>query len=277
MKRYQLTPKTSRQIGLYVLLLVGALAAMWMLRKCSHDSVSATRVHEPSGGDTINVAIEYSPMSVYMYDDTLGGFNYDVMRLVAEKAGLVLKFHPIVSLDEALDGLEAGKFDVVAGDIPMTLGMQERYSFTEPVYLDKQVLVQSRDSAGILMVNSQLDLAGKQVWVVASSPAASRLRHLSAEIGDTIYVNEHSDYGAEQLFLLTAVGEIPLAVINEKMARSMSGDYPNIDVGTAVSFTQFQAWAMRKDEDIVRHKLDSAITDFKSTQIYEELCRKYFP
>lgn len=277
MKRYQPTPKTSRQIGLYVLLLVGALAAMWMLRRCSHEPVSATREHELSGGDTINVAIEYSPMSVYVYDDTLGGFNYDLMRLVADKAGLVLKFHPLVSLDEALDGLDAGRFDVVAGDIPMTLGLQERYSFTEPVYLDKQVLVQCRDSAGVLMVSSQLDLAGKQVWVVASSPAASRLRHLSAEIGDTIYVNEHSDYGAEQLFLLTAVGEIQLAVINEKTARSMSVDYPDIDVSTAVSFTQFQAWSMRKDEDVLRHRLDSVITEFKSTSLYEDLCRKYFP
>lgn len=178
-------------------LLAGVLALMFMLRQCSTEVTDNSRAFIPGSGDTVNVAIEYSPMSLFRYADTLGGFNYDMLRQLLAREGRQLKFHPVASTASALENLDNGIFDIVVADFPVTAGMRSRYRFTEPVYLDRQVLVSS-DST----VRSQLDLAHRTIRVPEGSPVADRIRNLAREIGDTIYVVEDSLYGPEQLFTL---------------------------------------------------------------------------
>ena len=52
-------------------------------------------------GDTINVAIAYSPMSLYRYADTLGGFNYEMLRDMGKMYGDRFKFYPVASVSES--------------------------------------------------------------------------------------------------------------------------------------------------------------------------------
>ena len=268
-------PKATYRMVLYTALLLCAIAAMWMLGRCSSSQATSERAYEASEGDTVDVAIEMSPMSIYTYADTLGGFNYDLVRAVGGSSHLNLRFHPMVSIEKAIEGLDKGTFDIVVADLPLTVEFQEKYSCSEPVYLDKQVLVQRRDSAGNVEVNHQLDLAGKTVWVVANTPAASRLRNLAAEIGDTIYVHEQSEYNSEQLFILTAIGDVKLSVVNEKVASAMKENYPDADLSTAVSFTQFQTWLMRKNDSLLVAPVNEALLKIKATKDYEKLVRRY--
>lgn len=268
--------KPSSRLALYGLLLVAALVLMLCVRTCSVPTLHVAS-RQPSGGDTIDVAIEYGPLSFYRYDDTLGGFSYDLLREMAAANGLKLKFHPIVTIGEALSGLDEGVFDVVVAAMPMTERYREHYAFTSPVYIDRQVLVQLRDSAGRVPVSSQLDMAGHEVWVMAQSPVSDRLHNLASEIGDTIYVVEDPAYGSEQLFIMTATGEIPAAVVNERIARAMAADYPDVDISTAVSFNQFQSWICRKADSLLVSRLDTVMEAHRHTDGYRSLSRRYFP
>ncbi len=266
-----LKPK-NRQLGVLIVILVVAVGFMLMLRQCSMRRSTAVFDEKP-GGDTINVAIDYSPTSMYMRGDTLGGFSYDVIRQIASANGLCLKFHPIVALNTAIERLDSGMYDLVIADLPVTADYKNRYLFTEPLYFDRQVLVQRRDATD--PVNSQLDLGGRTVTVVAGSPIVTRIANLSAEIGDTIYVREDSLYGAEQLVMLTAVGEVPLAVVNEGVARDVAKDNDSIDISTNVSFTQFQSWMTSRQRRELRDALDVMIKRYKSTPAYRMLLDRY--
>lgn len=263
------------RLSLYLGLLLAAFITMWLIRTCSIPSPFSKAGTKPSGGDTLDVAIDYGPMSLFTYDDTLGGFNYDMIRGMATANGLKVKFHPVTTPGSSIEGLENGLYDIVVSDIAATAEASENVVFTEPVYLDKQVLVQKKDSLGNAEVSSQLDLAGREVWVTSGSPSAMRLRNLSAEIGDTIFVKEDPDYGSEQLVMMVAVGDIPLAVVNEKTALRLAGEYPGIDVSTAISFTQFQTWALRKKEMELTDSVNSMIKRYKQTDGYKDLLRRY--
>ncbi len=263
------------RLSLYLGLLLAAFITMWLIRTCSIPSPFLKAGTKPSGGDTLDVAIDYGPMSLFTYDDTLGGFNYDMIRGMATANGLKVKFHPVTTPGSSIEGLENGLYDIVVSDIAATAEASENVVFTEPVYLDKQVLVQKKDSLGNTEVSSQLDLAGREVWVTSGSPSAMRLRNLSAEIGDTILVKEDPDYGSEQLVMMVAVGDIPLAVVNEKTALRLAGEYPGIDVSTAISFTQFQTWALRKKEMELTDSVNSMIKRYKQTDGYKDLLRRY--
>ncbi len=261
---------------IYILLLVSTIGLMYMLKICSTEQ----RGHvngAPSGGDTIDVAIEYSPLSLYTYNDTLGGFNYDVLRMVAKEHNVTFKYHPIVTLSTTLNGLKNGRYDIVVADLPKTTEYKDSFIYTEPIYLDRQVLVQLKDSISqMCRINNQLDLAGDTVWVVAGSPFASRISNLAREIGDTIYTIEEPLYASEQLFLMVATGEIKQAVINERVAKALSKDYPLIDISTNISFTQFQPWVLNAERTELRDSLNNWITKLKNSDKYRTLERHYF-
>lgn len=255
-----------------VALLVVAVALMVMLGRCSRRYPSMADC--ASGGDTIDVAIEYSPMSLYMYDDTLGGFNHDLLCLLESEYGITLKLHPMTSLSIALERLNDGTYDVVAAQVPMTTEFKSDYLFTDPIYIDKQVLVQRKDSAGSLAVRTQLDLAGKTVCIAKGSPVKDRINNLSAEIGDSIFVKE-MDYSQEQLFLLVASGEVSLAVVNDYTAVRLSPKYPDVDKSTPVSFNQFHSWVVRKDDNELLDMINKRLSQVKTMPRYKELMKRY--
>lgn len=263
--------QTSLMLGLLALVII----LMISLRYCSRPPGGAEKIRQPSGGDTVDVAISYSPMTLYRYADTLGGFSYDMLRLIAATGNFEFKFHPVTSMEQALEGLGTGLYDLLVADIAKTAGLDSSFEYTEDVYLDKQVLVQPKDSAGLMAVSSQLDLGGKEVWVEAASPALTRLKHLSEEMGDTIMVRTDNQYNSEQLFIMTALGEIPMAVVNELVARKLAPDYPSVDISTGISFTQFQSWITRASDRRLLDSLNTAISRFKSTGQYETLVNRY--
>ncbi|MBD5334614.1 MAG: transporter substrate-binding domain-containing protein [Bacteroides sp.] len=256
--------------GILLSLMLIAVGLIVSVRECSTPMPSNGYEYVRGRGDTINVAIDYSPMSLYRFGDSLAGFNYEMMKDMAAMYGDNVKFYPIASVNEALDELKAGKYDVVISDLPVTASRRESFRFTEPVYLDKQVLI-SRDTT----VKSRLDLGGKEIWSLEGSPAAERLHNLAREIGDTIIMRHDSIRSAEQLFMLTAMGKIPFAVINSAKAIHLAKDYPDVDVTTPVSFTQFQSWVVNKDNPALADTLDSQIRRFKQTSQYKDLIDRY--
>ena len=167
-----------------------------------HTSGNAGYEYQRGRGDTINVAIAYSPMSLYRYADTLGGFNYEMLRDMGHMYGDKFKFYPVASVSESLDELSRGKYDILVADIPVTASLKERFRLSVPVYTDRMVLV-SRDTT----ITSPLQLAGQSVWVVAGAPSVERLENLSREIGDSIDICDSHTYTAEQLVMLVAAGD----------------------------------------------------------------------
>lgn len=136
-----------------------------------------------------------------------------------------MKFHPYTRLEDALQWLDEGRCRLIVGDLPVTAEMRDRLIFVNPVGVDKQVLVQLADTTGNA-VRTQIDLAGKTVYVPKESPYIQRLRNLSHEIGDTIYIIENAEYSPEQLVILTALGEIPRARCQPRHRRVVPRPLP---------------------------------------------------
>lgn len=239
-------------LTLYLLLLSAALGLMVTARQCSTNRIGE-RPDEIAGGDTLNVAIEISPTGLSLSGDTLSGEYYDLLRDICRRHRQPVKFHPYTRIEDALSWLKSERCRLIVGDLPVTAEMRDRLIFVDPVGVDKQVLVQRADSNA---VKTQFELGGKNVYVPTGSPYIQRLRNLSHEIGDTIYVVEDADYSSEQLVILTAIGEIPRAVVNRAVAESLSKRYPTLDLSVAISFNQFQSWALEPSDSLLRDTLN---------------------
>ncbi|MDE7443099.1 MAG: transporter substrate-binding domain-containing protein [Muribaculaceae bacterium] len=266
-------PKPKRiRMGLYVILLILAAGSMLAIKTCSHIKGNLS---SNSGYDTITVGIQYSPVSFYMYDDTLGGLDYDLFKLIEHQNHVTFKFKPITTEQEGLTGLASGKYEVVAADCPVTAEMRDSYLFTEPAYLDRQVLVQHMDSTdSVPPIANVLDLRDATVYISQDSPIGSRLRHMAEELGDTINIRQ-LPYSPEQLFIRVAIGEIPCAVINEQTAKALLPDYPHINISTSISFSQLQPWFVAKDNQALCDLLDKWIKAAKDTSAYKDILNRY--
>jgi membrane-bound lytic murein transglycosylase MltF len=267
-------PSYKGKLSLYFILLIIVIAIMLTLRTCSSDSRYSTKDTGNSSGDTLDVAIVYSPMSYYKYGDSLGGINYDLLRIMSRNIKRPIKFHPIISLNKALSDLDNGTFDILAS-LPVNSNMRDKYSFSESIYLDRQVLVQLKDKNGSVRIESSLDLANDTVHIEKDSPTRFRIENLSEEIGAPIYIKEHAELSGEYMFLKVASGDLPCAVINEKTALRLVKNHPEVSIDIPISFNQFQSWVTRKNDSTLVKEVDTWLTGYKLTNDYSTILRRY--
>ena len=258
-----------------ILIIILAFAAGY--RECSRSGSSRlVEDYRHPGGDTLAVAIEMSPLTYNIADDTIAGFDYEIISDIASRHSLPVKFYPVAQLDKAFLGLRDGEYDMVVASMPATKKLREYFPLTEAVYLDRQVLVQRRDSAtGEVPVPDPRRLMGDTVWIAEGSPYRTRLSNLAGELGDTIYVETLPGYSAEHLAILTAVGELPRAVVGEAVARRIADDYPQLDISTPISLSQIQTWAVAPGDSVLLDSLNSWLAEFRHTPAYPRLVKKY--
>lgn len=237
---------------LYVVLLIVALGIMFSLKRCRQWG------ERPDvAGDTLRVAIQYAPGSFYYENDSIKGRDYEALC----RLGMPFRIYPITNPGEGLAGLRQHRYDLVIADLPQTADSARDYIFTNPIYLDRQVLVQRADSASGAIITSPLQLGGKTVVVPEGSPMAARLHNLAREIGDTIYVSERPAT-TERLLTELALGadSVNLTVANSTLAEEIAREFPGrLDYGVPVSLTQFQSWVLLPSETALRDSINSRL------------------
>lgn len=227
----------------------------------------------------LRAVTEYNSVSYHADGDSLTGFHYELLHAFARDKGLKTEITPEMSFSERLQGIKEGRFDILANSTVVTSESKDSLLFTRPILLSKQVLVQrkARNEHDTLFIRSQLQLAHKTVHLVKDSPAAQRIRHLSDEIGDTIYIREIEKYGPEQLLALVAAGDIDYAVCDENMARTSLADFPQLDIHMAISFSQFYSWGVSKHAPVLLDTLNAWLETYLSSPEFKRLKRKYVP
>lgn len=260
-------------LGVYISILTVVLAGMFFLRKCSVPAGAPD--DRRAGGDTINIAIELSPNGIYMIGDTVGGFHHDLIQAVCRISGRELSVSPFTTPEIALRGLRSGRYDIVLGDIPATTELKKNYIFSNHIYLDRQNLVRLRHDDDTVEFDISR-LAGDTIWLPAGSPFAQRIRNLGREIGDTIYVVEDSEYGKEQLVIMTAIGEVKQTVVTRELAEKMASDYPQLDISVPISFNQFHSWIFNPADSLLRDSINIWIDSLKRSGEYQRIYNKYF-
>ena len=226
----------------------------------------------------LRVVTEYNQSGYFVSSDTIQGFQYELCRAISEISGLDVQIFLDMSLAESFTSLKNRKYDIIARNIPVTSEIKENYLFSDPVVLSKQVLVQRTAEANdsIQPIRNQLELAGKTLYIPENSPALLRILNLQHEIGDTIFVVEENRYSSEQIIIMVARGDIDYAVCDLQIATVAARQFPEIDIGTDISFTQLQSWAVRKESVALLDSLNSWFKIIRDRGIYDEIYKRYY-
>lgn len=275
--------KTRPQLRLfrYLVPVIIVLAILFSIRRCGKEEKPGGHPRDYAAiakERILRVATEYNSISFYVDGDTVSGFHYELIEAFARDKGLEAKITPIMSFNERLKGLSEGRYDVIAFGILATSELKDSLLLTSPIVLSKQVLVQRKENGenDSLYIHNQLDLAQRTLHVVKGSPSILRIHNLGNEIGDTIYIKEIEKYGPEQLISLVAHGDIDYAVCDESIARAVADSLPQIDINTAISFTQFYSWAVSKQSPTLLDSLDTWLDKFQKEEEYQKIYKKYY-
>ena len=265
----------------YLLPVVIVLALIFSVRYCGKQEKPLGHPRDYAAiaeEGILHVATEYNSISFYVDSDTVYGFHYELIEAFARDKGLKTEITPVMSFDERLRGLSDGRYDVIAYGILATSELKDSLLLTSPIILNKQVLVQRKANGenDSLYIRNQLDLAQKTLHVVKGSPSILRIQNLGNEIGDTIYIKEIEKYGSEQLISLVAHGDIDYAVCDESIARAVTDSLPQVDINTAISFTQFYSWAVSKQSPALLDSLNTWLDKFQKEKEYQKIYRKYY-
>jgi len=233
----------------------------------------------------IRVVTNYNSTNYFVYKGQPMGYQFEMLQAFANFMNVKLEVTVSNDLQSNYLALQNGQIDVIASSLAVTRETENFVTFTEPHSFSRQVLVQQAytpDQIGSIdikfnhIIRNQLDLAGKSVYVQKGSAFVQRLRNLSDEIGDSIHIVEIPDYEVEQLIELVAEGEIPYTVCDENLAKVNLNFYPNLDVETAVSFPQKQAWAVNKNAPELLNAINNWMVGFTKSARYRRIYQKYF-
>jgi len=229
--------------------------------------------------DTLRATMEYNALSLTEGNDSIEGFYLELVQAFARDHGLQLKVTPEMSMAKRLQGLQEGRYDLIADGIPVTAEERDdSLLFSLPITRSNQVLVQRKplnaeDSAKY--ITSQVMLAGKTLHVVKESPAILRIRNLMAEIGDNIQIATIEKYGAEQLISLVAHSDIDYAVCDRRIALLAADSLPNIDFSIPIGFSQFYAWGVRASAPVLCDSINAWLEAYLKSSEFRKLSKKY--
>ena len=194
---------------------------------------------------------------------TPSGFEYELLSDFCKDNGLELEMIVNENLDSCFMLLDSCKVDIVAVGIGANKNMKRRYLLTNPILMQRSVLVQrlpkdwsqmsTANEVENQLLRSSVDLAGRTIHLPQGSHEVKLLQHLSDQIGDTIYVVECDSLNSVDLVKAVASGQIDYTVVEEYVARMASIGMKGLDTKLNVSVEQPLGWA------IANHNGDSSL------------------
>ncbi|MEG2164568.1 MAG: transporter substrate-binding domain-containing protein [Bacteroidales bacterium] len=223
----------------------------------------------------LRVLTLYNSTSYFIYRGYEMGCEYELAKQFANNHNLEIKVITAPDFENLTKMLHAGKGDVIAYDMPITLKHKEMFLYCGPEMITHQVLVQRRDSS---MLSHVKNLIGKDVYVEKSSKYEVRAHNLSKELGGGIKIyNSLSDTASTDGFIeAVANGWIDYTIADNVIATLNKSYYHNLDVSVDVGFAQRSAWLVTKTSKELADSINSWVDKTNRSKKYLSTMRKYF-
>jgi len=269
----------------YIFTIVFLFLLFNMFQSCSPEDEADVRIENLRDNKLVAIT-GYNAYSYFIYKGQPMGFEYELVKKLAEHFNITLEVKVISSIGEMFKMLNSGAGDLIAFNLTITKDRLEKVDFTKPINITKQVLVQLKPDNWEKMkiheiekhlIRDPTELIGKTVFVRSSSAYVQRLINLSDEIGGDINVVEaEPGVTIEDLIAKVASGEISYTISDDNIAQLNSVYYRNIDAETNISLSQRIAWAVEKNSDEFKADVNKWLDSMKATVDFAVIYKKYF-
>ncbi len=208
----------------------------------------------------------------YRYRGQAMGFEYDLAHAFANRLGVRLEIRVADSWEGMIPSLQNGEADVIAASMTITPARRQEVAFSTGYLTIQQQIITHRQN---LDISSQYDLNGKTVHVRRGTSYQERLERLKAN-GMDITLVLYDDVPTEELIRRVADREIDITVADSHIAMLNRRYYPDIVLAAAIGDKQQLGWAVRKEDDALRHRIDAFFQQAKQSGSFASIYNRYF-
>lgn len=150
-------------LGFFLLLLSALLVGCGSdSKESSKSTAEATDTGESTDGEEVTKLVvgtdaTYAPMESVDKDGNIVGIDIDIVKAIAEEAGIEVEFKNI-GWEPLFPALDNEEVDFAVSSITITEDRQKTFDFTDPYYVANQVILVPEDSD----IESAADLEGKR-------------------------------------------------------------------------------------------------------------------
>ena len=252
----------------------------------SENTIASKDLSEIKKDGKLTVITIYNSTSYFLYRGKPMGFEYELVKKLADHLELELDIKVAKDIDHLFDMLNAGVGDLIAFGLSVTEDRKKLVNFTEYHYLTHQVLVQRRPENWRKLpmykikkqtLNDPIEMIGKTVHVRKNSSYFERLENLEDEIGGQIDIQLVSgDKTTEDIIKMVVDGDIDYTISDYNIAAINQTYNPILDIDTEISFSQRIAWAVRKNSPELLAEINSWLKNIKKKDFYYVVYNKYF-
>lgn len=225
-------------------------------------------------GEALRIGIEgnYPPFSMIAPDGKISGFDIDIANAVCAEIKAKCTFVQ-QEWDGMIPALNAKKFDMIVASMTITEERKKAVDFSDPYY---DVPSRWVAKAGAFKEATPASLKGKKIIVLRNSPRAKFVQDNFKDSEVLLVAKETEVY----LELVAGRGDIALGssvVSGEALLKKPEGKgFAQVGEPIRIGAGGGVGIAMRKDDAVLREKVNAALKVIRTNGTYKKLADQYF-
>ena len=212
-----------------------------------------------------------SPVTHYLWRGERLGFEYELVRMFADTHGLDLAVIVVHDHEELVEGLLAGRGDVVAAGWVETPARAEAGLLFTRHYLEIRETFVTGGVTGGAPVSALGDLAGRTVTVPRATSYVATLADLDGD-----FEVEESDRSSHTLLEEVAAGTVDVTLVDSHRAELAATFEPGLTLGLALDPVMPLVWAVGPGRVELKGELDAFLDAGYRGLDFNMLYNKYF-
>ncbi|PCG20331.1 transporter substrate-binding domain-containing protein [Brachyspira sp. G79] len=253
-----------------IIFVLSALFILISFSVCDNNSnigeAKKTYYNNYSNETAVRVGIYvYDYPMIYLSNNNLIGFDYDIMNEIAKAENLKLEYIQ-TQFSELIASLQNNIIDIAIAGISITEERKKLVSFSDKYYSSSQGIIVLKNNNNIKTFD---DLIGKNVGVIKDT------------ISDTIISSSNNinvvrfDIAGSTLLSLK-LGNIEAAMLDRVTCNNYIKYDNDIKIAEDIIFPELDyGIAVRKDDNVLLEKINRGLNTIMSNGVYEQLIYKH--
>ena len=218
---------------------------------------------EAAGGTLVMATNAEFPPYEYREGDNVVGIDVEIGEAISKSMGMELKVEDM-AFDSIIVAVDAGKADVGLAGLTVTEDRLMNVNFSDPYTTATQVVIVKEDSP----ITSPNDLEGKKIGVQLGTTGDQ----YAGDIKDATV--ERYNKGFEAVQAMTQ-GKIDAVIIDREPAKVFVEQNEGIKMLDEAYTEEEYAIAIKKDNEELLKKVNTALADLKSSGELQKILDKY--
>ncbi len=219
----------------------------------------------------LTIITDNSSHGYYLYRSAPMGFEYDLAREFADDLAVDLEV-VTPGWGKIMDALVNHEGDLIASSLTRTPNRMDRVSFSIPYMSVRQHIVVRKGNSDITKIS---DLNGKTIHIRKHTSYHERLLKLIDE-GIDLKLVLYDNVPTEEFLRRIQDHEIDITAADSNIVRLNRRYYPDIKIACTISGEQEIAWAVRKEDDALRRKINRFFKTIKKNGVYDDIYNRYY-